>query len=447
MNELLGKDIFDEDNDLSVDTVNELRTLQIEESAKAEPLKAICYRARREFNLKQVAEKVDYWFSRTQFVMAHECEKNWSVITNLVEIEDICVSTVIEIEAALASADADVCRAHFEGLKVRAERWRELARDLHEMQPIYIRFRSIFTSSRLSRHFTQYTRDFSVVDDLWKPLMRMGQDGARRLVADYFDDTGPATDGGEGSRVSEDMPISGASPTVFSIGSLIAPAKEAISVILKALDVFVDELRLKWAKLYLLDRETIVKVVATANLWVVFDKVGTVLLPALTSVSFDQIDKSTTIAVESDGEVIHFDTAISSSRVGFVEWMRSIESACDFQLKTDVELFSSRKRNVIEDAVNPKCSDQSRVLALQVELWQSFEQVAEGEPKKRDERLETLSDMLHKCSSILSGLKSGSVHMKGMINLVLVLSHCRPLGPQLFYAVQTKPRPQELLVP
>jgi len=239
--------------------------------------------------------------------------------------------------------------------------WVAWVERLDALQPLYMRLKMVFTTARLGKNFAAHMTDFGAVDELWKTVVHRSRDPVRQNLCDVLD-----------------LP---------RFSDLLEHAETAAQRLDAALDEYMSDLRRKWAKLYLLDRDALLHALCTSDLWTVFAKCGRALLPAVSKVHFDSIDRSTTVACESHGELIAFPTAISASRIGFVDWVRMLETGLDEQLGADMLSFRQGNKKVIEDAINPKASDQARLAALQVQLWMEFDQTTDKTSGERREKI------------------------------------------------------------
>jgi hypothetical protein len=290
-----------------------------------------------------------------------EVEKKFYFVQNLGDLQRQLTSLETDLSAALLAEDIEphVLLARVELTKV--SQWVTWVARMDALQPLFMRLKMVFTTARLSKNFTAHMTDFAAVDELWKTVVHRARDPVRQNLCDVLD-----------------LP---------RFGDLLEHAETAAQRLEAALDEYMSDLRRKWAKLYLLDRDALLHALCTADLWTVFAKCGRALLPAVSQVHFDSIDRSTTVACECHGELIAFPSAISASRIGFIDWMRMLETGLDEKLVADMLAFRQGKKKVIEDAINPKCSDQARLAALQVQLWMEFDQTTHKTSNERREKI------------------------------------------------------------
>jgi len=296
--------------------------------------------AHREHCLQGLCDRSQTELSHLLLQAGVECEKRYPYVCNFPSILHTLEELSETMAAALVSQHMAPHRRVAERELKRVDQWLRWTRRLASMQTRYMRYRMVFTTARLSKSFSANQSDFASVDELWKVVIHRAKDEVRQNLSDVFN--------------------------VERFTELLAGAEAAAGRLDTSLTTHTNELRRKWPRLYLLDDEALLHALATADLWVVFAKCGRQLLPAVTDVHFDTIDRSTTVAAQSGGEIVTFASPISASRSAFVDWMRMLETALDEQVTNDMQEFRRGKTKVVEDAINPKASDQARLAALQV---------------------------------------------------------------------------------
>ncbi len=405
----LGSDIFKPHNKLTgkegeLWTVQDLIDINISGPEQLSEVHLMFERAQREHAIEQICYSCQSILAKLDFSTLKECERTLLYVSNFDAILTSIDECIIDLTASLSLKACEPYREPLEFELAKARRWYESLSSFKYLQSGYIRFKKVFSAARLAKYFAAGNTDFATLEETMKFIYRTAKDPARRLISDILDV----------KDVNQNAKFKG----------MVDNSHTALQRLENILTEYIDQQKKKWPKLYLLEDKTFLGLVCTADLWTMYDKVGPTLLPAVTNVIFDTVDRSTTIGIESNRETLNFQTPISSSRTQFIDWMKMIEEAVDTNVKSDIDAFRKGEKSVVEDALNSRTSDQSRLCAMELWLWSQFDRTTE---KNAAERIDKITELIHKCSSLASGLKHDSTQIIAMRNLILCLAHHRDL--------------------
>lgn len=329
---------------------------------KTHLIKAICDKAKREFNIRNELKTIENTCHKLIFHSRRLAEdKSIVLFVGLDEILMVLQECSVSVDSCLGSI---YCTPHLQ----LAKYWQELlpewilsVQNLADIQRTYLLLRNIYHSSRSARYFHQSMRSFNVVEENWKFIMQsIVLDPKVMFLVER-----------QGFKESVDLIQSGIFKTMNSVDTLL------------------NEQCSKWPKLYLLYKEKLLQVLCKRDPVEIFTSCQE-LLPGVSSFTFGGPDHASASHCLSFGEEITLHHPISS-KLPLPDFLRSVEQSMTDRLMGDVnELLDDTDKIYKDSGVNLKgvvqmqrWCNQSKVLVFQIHFWSEFNMCFNGSALNR----------------------------------------------------------------
>ena len=237
------------------------------------------------------------------------------------------------------------------------------------LQHAYLKFKMFYSNPRILRALTSTMKFFGEVDEFWRSLTRLVRresDIERNYISDFL-----------------------ALPETVDLLKKIEHVTKSAEHALLAVNIYIDEQRVRFPRLYLIDKDFLLDVFMHIEITTVFEKLKDFL--QLDRLFFDNHDKHQTIGAVSGLETIYFRSA-ASSRSSLVDWLRGIFNGPKDRLKLDIRELVEGHRTIVDDIKMMKSLDQARICAVQLQFSDYLTSQRRNIVHKGEEIISIISD-------------------------------------------------------
>lgn len=333
----LPRDIYNEE-DLTVSDVVNCNILGVQDK-----LLTIFYNSSCQSNLLSNFYQIRSLLSELSFVV--ECDRENRSLLFIQNFDELFIS-LDDLELAFESSRrSKFSSTHQEIMTEYGSEFmnvRQFVNDIRRLQDLFLEAKVVFTSARTARYLNAHVKDFKVVDDTWRTLMKVVKSDVKVL-------------------------------SVFNTVGLFDQVSQAVIIgerLHGAFVEYVDEQRKRWPKLYLLPFATIVDIFCTFDPSRTFLKCRS-LFPEISALVFDESDSFSLTKVVSGFEEVALLKPISA-RSSLVDWFRSLENGLMEKLGVDIRELHDYPQPFADTFKSGEFCDQSRLCDIQLNFWQNL---------------------------------------------------------------------------
>lgn len=394
---IIGAKIFGADG-ISVRDIQDLNIRKY--SAEIE---IVYYRSTCEFNLQT---KLIYLQERVAkqkvHLLAHPTLAAFTNISNMIDCWEVLQDTILSVESALQSKYVEFIREEYETFHVKIRNWMNLLKLIATLQKENLRLRVLYTSARSTRYIHQTLRYFNNVDECWRYIVKSvrGDDNLSFLLS------------------------------MSDIRGLVENAIQSAAIADEAVNEFVMGQREKYPKFYLVSTDELFGIHATAEMDQAFEKCRPMLFQNLTGIDMGGKGESQgdIDGVFSGSEALQLKSPCST-RGTIGDWLHQLDIRMTEKLQDDVISLASETRHVMEDARNPMCCNQARLLALEIKFWTDLKASFASANILFKGKMQTvlqleISDRITMLTTLMSAAKDAH-HVMCLSNMMLTLFQCR----------------------
>lgn len=290
-------------------------------------------------------------------------------------------------------------------LKETLSKWLSLAKKFHDFQILFLNQRALFTSPRTALHLGKYLKNFKIVDDNWRSIVK---------VASY---TLKLTQVLVHKQVTASLQL----------------AQSNLLIIDEGFKAMVEVQCERYPRLRLMRPKLLRDMYISQDLKSIFLTSCKYIFPfIITDAEFDRDEAYNLLSVRSDHEKIVFSKPCSG-RVNLAEWMFAAETFIHEKLQKDIKsLLADEGRSITDELRADRYCEQAQMLVYQVKLWSSIEKIVFGQDGGLNVHLQLrslfldINDQMNMISSLLKDSGSNKVSIM-VANLISIMSYFRDL--------------------
>ena len=386
----------------SCSSVRDIQNLDILKYATS--IEEVYHRSVCEFNLQAKLEELRHRLNTQRFhLLNHPSLKAFTTIDNLGACWELLQDISITLTSAMCSKFIDFILDEYNQFKDKIDDWKVLLKRIATLEKDNMRLRVMFTSARSTRYIHQALRYFNVLDECWRYVIKSirGDDTMSSILS---------------------MP---------DIRNLVDNAIESVACADVVVDGFVMEQRDRYPRFYLLSTEEVYAIHAISEMDQVFELCRPIMFQAITGIDMGTHEDSQDIDGVFSGAEVFTLKASCSTRGTIGDWMRHLETCLSDKLQEDILALVTESRQIMEDARNPICCNQARILALQIKFWTDLKQSMEPSNAFFKGKMQTMlqlevNDRITLLMTLLSTAKT-SHHIISLSNMLLCVFQCRDI--------------------
>lgn len=373
----------------------------------AKDIEAIYHRNACECNLQKKLIVMQTRLDKMEVQIAQDREITYR-INNLDDCADFLEDLVITTSVCLQSHFVSNFKDEYVVFHEKVQRYLQLIQWISVFQKEGLRLRSFYTNPKITRHLHQGFKHFNVVDESWRSLIKLGR--------------------------SDNLMTSLLSSSRLKNLEII---NNAVTIAFDVIYGYLESQRVNAPRLYFLSDAQCYDMFCHTDIKTVFDLPCSTLFPNLSSISLGADGDNVFVeGVRSGTESIRF-KSVCPLKIVLGDWINDIDKALMDHVIQDIWTLVTEERSIIEDARYPICTNQAKIVGLEVKFWEIMQGCFQGTiPRK------SRPDMLkNQKSSILdnivilgtiSGLSKDSYQVQSVANMILCLIQQRDLFEKAF---------------
>ena len=339
IHDTLSRSIFDED-DITVGELVDVVKVQ----DFADLINDVFEESLIQWNLNNKVSEINKLWDSKVFTFHHESgNKSFAYVENFSEIIALLDDSISNIKSCIDSDYSNLFLPQFVAISDRLSSWRGIVQDLKNIQNGFKVTKPIFINTRSARSISNAIRAFKILDDLWRHLIEILQ--TELLVRKVC--------------------------CLHNIIDTVKNIKNALEQTEIHIEEYITSQYEKFPKLHLINRKEIRNIISISDVRVLFLRCS-VLFTHVKDINFHTNDPLSVISIDCSPETIEL-RKNCSARIGFVEWFMAIEIAIADKLKFDIMKLASDPKFLLEDLRSPKCTEQTRICALQILFWKDLQ--------------------------------------------------------------------------
>jgi hypothetical protein len=338
---LLNRKIYSSEESpvCSGQTLVGLKALEI-----APDIQTIYHRNVCECNLQQKLQDMQTSLNKKEVQIAQDRDISYR-ISNLLEcsnfLEDLVITTKVSLQSEFVKLVKDEYSLFFE----KVQGYDQLIKWIIVFQEEGLRLRTFYTNPKITRHVHQGFKYFNIVDESWRSLIKLAR--------------------------SDNLLLSLLSSSRLKNLEII---NNALTIAYDVVYTYLESQRVNSPRLYFLSDTQCFDMFCNADMKTIFELSGTTLFPNISSITLGADGDNVFVeGVQSGTETIRF-KSVCPLKIVLGDWINEIDKTLMEHVIADVRTLVTDERSIIEDARYPICSNQAKIVGLEVKFWTTLKE-------------------------------------------------------------------------
>ena len=359
-----------------------------------------------ESNLQKKLRDMQRCLEKKELLITQDREITYR-ITNLVECSDLLENLVITTKVCLQSPFVKLFKDEYSLFYEKIQGYDRLIKWIVMFQQEGLRLRAFYTNPKITRFVHQGFKHFNVVDESWRSLIKVGR--------------------------SDNLLVSLLSSSRLKNVEII---NKALTIAFDVVYTYIESQRVKAPRLYFLSDTQCFDMFYNTDMKSFFRIAASTLFPNLSSITLGGDGETVYVeGIESGTEAIRF-KAVCPLKIVIGEWINAIDKTLTEHLIEDIKLLVTDERSIIEDARYPICSNQAKIVGLEVKFWANLKESFQSSNKRANSDMQqtqktSILDNIVILGTI-SSMSKDSYQVESVANLLICLIQQRDLLQKTF---------------